>query len=343
MCSRNRGRQPGVRGGILDGVDLTAAPVVRPVRWDGRTPHPDDAAAFARITAAYELSRIGAVDTSAADVAYYLGLAAIDHAETGLVEVDGEVVACVQLRVEKVVSDVYADIAVLPGEHEAAALAVCVDHGVEAARRIVSALDGDGWTLRITGWSGDDLLEQLLAAHGLSPARRWLRMRIDSDSPAIPSAAPDLPPGVEIVVRDDDETRRAIWAIDNEAFLDHWNFAPTPWEEWWEEFGTGESRDPDGWWLLTVDGEPAAICLLDERRAELGEGYVGILGVRRQFRRRGLAGLLLQRAFVRYRDMGRTATLLGVDATSETGAVGVYERVGMRVHHVMHGWALDLP
>jgi len=312
------------------------------VRWDGRTPHPDDLAAFAQISTAYELSRIGAIDTSAADIAYYLGLAAIDRTETCLVEVDGEAVASVQVRVEKVVSDVYADIAVIPGPLEAAALEVCVDNGIAAARRIVSALDSPGWTLRITGWAGDDALEQLLAARGLTQVRRWLRMRIDSDSPAIPSAAPDLPPGVEIVVRDDEETRRAIWAIDNEAFLDHWNFAPTPWEEWWEEFGTGESRDPDGWWLLTVDGEPAAICLLDERRAELGQGYVGILGVRRQFRRRGLASLLLQRAFVRYRDMGRTATLLGVDGSSLTGAVGVYERVGMHAEHVMHGWALEL-
>ena len=69
--------------------------------------------------------------------------------------------------------------------------------------------------------------------------------------------------------------------IDNESFLDHWNFVPTPYDEWWDELGTGDSRDPDGWWLLTVEGEPAAICLLDERRAEMNEGYVGILGVRR--------------------------------------------------------------
>lgn len=40
--------------------------------------------------------------------------------------------------------------------------------------------------------------------------------------------------------------------------------------------------------------------------------------------------------------MGRSATLLGVDGQSLTGAVGVYERVGMHAEHELHGYALDL-
>jgi hypothetical protein len=40
--------------------------------------------------------------------------------------------------------------------------------------------------------------------------------------------------------------------------------------------------------------------------------------------------------------MGRAGTQLGVDAESLTGAVGVYERVGMRAVHVIDGWALPL-
>ena len=323
---------------------MTADPrlVVRPLRWDGRTPHPDDLAAFQRIYPAFEISRTGSVDTSAVDNVYYLGLAHVDRSETALIEVDGRPTALVYVKVEPAAKDVYADVAALPGPHEAAALALAVEHSVAAAHRIVADRDEPGWTLRISCWSTDAVVPPLLQAHGLTQVRRFLRMRIDSASPAIPAAAPDLPPGVDIVVRDDEDARRAIWTVDNESFLDHWNFVPTPYDEWWDELGTGDSRDPDGWWLLTVEGEPAAICLLDERRAEMNEGYVGILGVRRQFRRRGFAGLLLQRAFVRYRDMGRSATLLGVDDQSLTGAVGVYERVGMRAEHELHGYALDL-
>ncbi|MFC6239349.1 GNAT family N-acetyltransferase [Longivirga aurantiaca] len=319
-----------------------AAPVIRPLRWDGRTPHPADIAAVHDVYTRYERSRIGTVDASEADTRYYFELAHVDREETCLLDVSGLPVGSVYVKVDPSVRDVYADIAVVPGPHEPDALAAALAHALTASRRIVARAGEPGWTLRVACWSPDSALSSLLAAAGLVHVRSFYRMRIDSSSPSIPSVAPELPPGVEIVVRDDEPTRRAIWKVDNDAFLDHWNFAPVPYDEWWDDLGTGDSRDRDGWWLLTVDGEPAAICLLDERRAEMNEGYVGILGVRREYRRRGLASLLLQRAFVRYRDMGRTSTLLSVDAQSLTSAVGVYERVGMRVEHVRNGWALEL-
>jgi ribosomal protein S18 acetylase RimI-like enzyme len=107
----------------------------------------------------------------------------------------------------------------------------------------------------------------------------------------------------------------------------------------WE---SSPARDPDGWWLLTVDGVDAAICLLDESRADIGDGYVAVLGVRRQFRGRGLAQLLLRRAFVHYRDLGRAGTQLGVDAENLTGAVRLYEGVGMSAVRSVQGHALEL-
>ncbi len=316
--------------------------VVRPVRWDGRTPHPDDLAAAQRIYAEFELSRLGVVDTGASDVEAYFLMRDVDRTETALVELDGEPVAAVYIQVERRGKQVYPDVACLPGPREREVLAAAIDHAVEAARRVVAGLGEPGWMLRNGHWSTDAVAASLYQAAGMTVVRRFYRMRIESTSAEIPTAAPDLPPGVEIVVRDDEETHRAVWAVDNESFIDHWNFTPTPYEEWWDDFSVGDIRDPDGWWLLTVDGEPAAICILDESRAEVGDGYVSVLGVRREFRNRGLASLLLQRAFVRYRDMGRAGTQLGVDAESLTGAVGVYERVGMRAVHVIDGWALPL-
>jgi ribosomal protein S18 acetylase RimI-like enzyme len=185
-------------------------------------------------------------------------------------------------------------------------------------------------------------MAEVVTAQGLERVRQFFRMQIDSGSPAIPATVPEPPAGVELIVRDDEETRRAIWALDNEAFLDHWNFTPSPYEDWWEHFSAGSARDPEGWWLVTVDGEPAGFCILDDSRAELGQGYVSVLGVRREYRGRGIATWLLQRAFVHCRDQGRSATLLGVDAESLTGAVGVYERAGMRPVRVLQGWAREL-
>jgi ribosomal protein S18 acetylase RimI-like enzyme len=176
----------------------------------------------------------------------------------------------------------------------------------------------------------------------MTPARRFYRMRIESGSELVPDVAPPLPDGVELVVRDDDETRRIVHRIDKISFSEHWGWADYPYDDWWEYWSARPSRDPEGWWVLTVDGEPAAICLLDESRASRNEGYVAVLGVLKEFRGRGLAQLLLRRAFVHYRDLGRTATLLGVDATNTTGAVALYEKVGMAPVLVMEAYELEL-
>ena len=58
-----------------------------------------------------------------------------------------------------------------------------------------------------------------------------------------------------------------------------------------------------------------------------------------QFRGRGLAQLLLQRAFVRYRDLGRKARSSASTRENGTGAVRVYEKVGMRVTRAVQGFS----
>jgi ribosomal protein S18 acetylase RimI-like enzyme len=56
-----------------------------------------------------------------------------------------------------------------------------------------------------------------------------------------------------------------------------------------------------------------------------------VLGVRPQWRRRGVATALLRHSFRDFRDRGATRVGLGVDGENTTGAVRLYERVGMRV------------
>jgi ribosomal protein S18 acetylase RimI-like enzyme len=311
----------------------------RPLRWDGRVPHPSDLEAVAELYAGYEESLLGAVDSTAADLGGYLELPDVDRGRTALLLDVERPAGFVFLSAEPYGKDVYGDIAHDGGP---ASVAACADHLLSSAQAAVDERDDDGWTLRISHWLQDDALAAALGARGLEPVRRFYRMRIASDSPAIPARMPELPDGVELVVRDDEQTRRAIYELDMDSFADHYNFTPTPYDAWWEHMSSGSTRDPDGWWMLTVDGEPAAFCLLDESRAEIDEGYVGVLGVRRRFRGRGLGSLLLRRAFVRYRDMGRSATSLGVDAENTTGAVGLYEAVGMSAVRTFQGWAMPL-
>lgn len=316
--------------------------VVRPVRWGDDVVDADDLAAVTRLYREYELDRIGSVDSEPAGLAAAYAWPQVLRDETVLL-LDSEVaVGSVWVKAEDPTHDVFVDIAVLPGDGERSRLELAVRHGIAAGRRHAERNPGRGWTLRTSAWSSDAVAAEVVEAQGLAPSRRFYRMRIDATSPAIPETAPALPDGVELVVRDDDETRRTMWAVDNDAFLDHYNFAPSEYDDWWAEWEADAQRDPSGWWLLTVDGDPAAICILDETRAEQNDGYVSILGVRKPYRGRGLATLLLQRAFVRERDRGRAGIQLSVDAENTTGAVGLYERVGMRPTQVLQGYSREL-
>ncbi len=58
-------------------------------------------------------------------------------------------------------------------------------------------------------------------------------------------------------------------------------------------------------------------------------GYVAALGVRRAYRRRGIAEALLRTSFGQIHTRGGAGVSLHVDTQSTTGATRVYERAGM--------------
>ena len=70
------------------------------------------------------------------------------------------------------------------------------------------------------------------------------------------------------------------------------------------------------------------------------EIWVDKLAVEREFRHRGIARTLLQTAFARSFDRGYRWTSLSTD--SDTGALSLYERVGMRIHRSFTHVSLDL-
>lgn len=60
-------------------------------------------------------------------------------------------------------------------------------------------------------------------------------------------------------------------------------------------------------------------------------GWVGTLGVRRPWRRKGVALALLHHSFAAFQGIGKQRAGLGVDASSLTGATRLYEKAGMHV------------
>lgn len=315
---------------------------LRAARFERDRPDGDDLAVVAALVAASDRAVVGEVDSGDDEVSDLFASPLCDREATSLLLVDGEPVGFVWIAFDDTAGQTRMDLWVPPGPHRAAATETGLEHGVSVARRAASAAAGRPWVARSGIWAQDDVTAGVLAAHGFSPVRRFYRMRIDASSEAIPAVAPSLPDGVRIEVPRDEAGYRAVCAVDNEAFLDHWGFTPRDFDEWWPLMTNRSGYDPDGWWLLVVGDEPAAICLNDDTYRAVGDGYVGVLGVRRAFRGRGLASLLLRHAFVRDRDRGLAGTRLSVDSDNTSGAVGLYLRVGMTVTRTAESWHLPL-
>jgi mycothiol synthase len=115
-----------------------------------------------------------------------------------------------------------------------------------------------------------------------------------------------------------------------EAFEDHWEHRPRSFEEWSRRVLDVEGYDPSLVWVA-LEGEElvaANVCFW-KRHGEWG--WVGTLGVRPPWRRRGIAEALLETAFAEFFRRGERRVALGVDAQSPTGATRLYEKAGMRV------------
>jgi mycothiol synthase len=172
---------------------------------------------------------------------------------------------------------------------------------------------------------GDDCTPNLYARNGYEPVRHFWRMVIDLDT----APEPRVPEGVEIRTYRPEEAR-AVHAAMEEAFADHWQHMARPFEEYAKRTFHRPGHDPDLYWVALEGGEIAGAALCDWKR-EGDWGWVGVIGVRPPWRRRGIAEALLRTAFAEFFRRGERRVGLGVDAESPTGATRVYERVGMRV------------
>jgi len=170
----------------------------------------------------------------------------------------------------------------------------------------------------------------LFEQFSMRPARYFFEM--SHDLRAIP--APQLPSGLLLrpwAERDD----RAIWAASEEAFADHWGNKPESFELFEHRIHSGRLNRERSY--VAWDGNEIAGGVLNEmgpaaaaRRGQ-NRGWVGLLFVRRTWRKHGLGRALLVASLLKAREMGHAAVGLNVDAENLTGAVRLYESVGFAV------------
>ena len=189
--------------------------------------------------------------------------------------------------------------------------------------------------------SCQDILHDRIALfeqHGFKHVRSSYRMRRDLRQPIPDRPLPMSLASGGITLRQwSPELDRPTMEAWNESFSDHWGFIPVN-EEVWKLWFTGHPmfRQDLSFLAMTGEGEIAGFCLnrvsTDEIRATgIKEGWIQELGVRRPWRKKGLATALLCASMSALKADGLEYAALGVDAENLTGALRIYERVGFTV------------
>jgi mycothiol synthase len=278
----------------------------------------DDARAVYDVAAAQEQHDIGRVDIEPADIVSDWSRPSWDVSTHTIGVFDGDRMVA------------YGEIT----DHDRGDAAVHPDYrrrGIGTAiagwlQQTARALGGTGYGSPVPEGSAGD---RLLATLGYRirhtswvlalPEGKEIQHRELPEGYAIREARPDEYPAVQHVLED----AFLEWAVrDRESYEDfHASVVGRPgFEPWNVRVVTDPSGLIVGGTLVVMAGEPAT------------EAFIGRLAVRRDQRHRGLAQALLVDAFARGREHGATRLALSTDA--RTGALSLYEKVGMEVRDV---------
>ena len=284
----------------------------------------DDLAAACRVLEASDLAVVGFVDFTPDEVA--ADLRRDDLEAYGWYDGAGSMQAYGWVSRTAESNNVEVDLYVHP-DHDAAlgrlALAVLEARG----RELVAAAGHDEPWFGMGVYRADTRTRGWLEAAGYTVQTTFTRMRVDLD----PDRPVEVPP-TDVVVRrvsEEADLRRAH-VIEEASVLEHYGNVPITVERWRQRLS---KQGPD-WakvFLAEVDGEPVGL-MVTTRQFEPDEdaGYVRTLGVLPAGRGKGAAKAMLRDCFAAAQRAGRKAVLLHVDVANVTGALRLYESVGMR-------------
>lgn len=172
----------------------------------------------------------------------------------------------------------------------------------------------------------------LALSEGYAVLRSSYRMSLALDQPLSPAT---LPPGFVLRPFDRDRDARAVYEVDQTAFLDGGGQAVRQsFEEWFDHNIAADHFDP-AQWIVALDEASGAV-VGAAISSVWGDDhpdwqYIGRLGVLRPYRGRKLGEALLRQSFYAGQQRGYRLSVLGVRAENAS-ALTLYERAGMQVY-----------
>jgi mycothiol synthase len=173
-----------------------------------------------------------------------------------------------------------------------------------------------------TTTDGDTRARELFLANGYEPS--WIAWIIRTELSPSPEP-PDVPSGISIRPLELTDARPVQEMIDA-AFSEWEGRDPSPYEVWASHILEHPAFAPQ-LSPLAFDGDELVGAVLSFDFPP--EGWIEQVATRPSHRNRGIAQALLRTAFVGFYEAGRRVA--GVSTDSRTGALGLYEKVGMRV------------
>jgi GNAT superfamily N-acetyltransferase len=213
-----------------------------------------------------------------------------------------------------------------------------------AQQNLEKAPEGVQVVLQHPVLSSNEAAARIFTDNGFQLARSNYTMRIEFDQPPL---QPAIPEGITIRAINGEEELRGALQASHESFKDHYGNTNQPFEEYYTRMMHHIAHDPHydpSLWFIALDGERAngandnsvdtiaGVSLCYKHMEEDPDlAWVGTLVVRRPWRKRGIGQALLEHSFCEFYRRGKLRVGLGVDASSLTGAVRLYERAGMHV------------
>ncbi len=289
----------------------------------------DDTEAILAVAHAHDIAVIGYPDFASNDVVDIYNGTHTDPARDTWVVRDSSGTICAWAFVASNYGggeddfDLYARPGIDPGVRPALVDAIVARVAERAVDRQLSEVLATAYAI-----VGDDAWTAVLLGKGFTVNRRFTRERIDFDGPR---PFPVAPEGVRVRTFDPDSQQDWVdWhRILVDSFSEHWGAEEMTLDAFRGRIDAEQDPNFAEWFFAEVEGVPVGICQSTGAFKEENAGWVRNLGVLAAYRGRGIARFLLEHAFATYTARGCTSAGLGVDTQNETGALRLYESVGM--------------